>query len=325
MFGALTGKFQSLFSGLAGKKTLSEENISDAVRQVRLALLDADVNYSVASQFVKRVKEKSLGDDVLKSVKPSEQFIELIHKELISLMGEEVKTIRFKGAPTVILLCGLQGSGKTTSSAKLAHYFTGKEHEKRVMVAACDLQRPAAIEQLKRLCAGIDVPVFSMEGKSPVKVAKEALVQAKKGEFDVLIIDTAGRLHVDDDLMDELEEIKRAVQPSEVIFVANAATGQDAVKTAQEFDLKVGITGSILTMLDGSARAGSAISICEITKKPLLFEGVGEKIEDLQPFNPESMADRILGMGDVINLVRKAQVHMDEDEEKKLEKKIKKA
>ena len=325
MFGALTEKFQSLFSGLAGKKTLSEDNIADAVRQVRLALLDADVNYGVASQFVKRVKEKALGDEVLKSVKPSEQFIELIHKELIALMGEEVKEIKFKSSPTVILLCGLQGSGKTTSCAKLAHHLSGQEHEKRVMVAACDLQRPAAIEQLKRLCSGIDVPVFSMEGKKPLKVAKEALSHAKKGEFDVLIVDTAGRLHLDDDLMGELEEIKRVVQPSEVLFVANAATGQDAVKTAREFDRKVGITGSILTMLDGSARAGAAISICEITKKPLLFEGVGEKIEDLQPFNPQSMADRILGMGDVINLVRKAKVHMDEDEEKRLEKKIKKA
>ena len=323
MFGTLTEKFQSLFSGLAGKKTLSEDNIADAVRQVRLALLDADVNYSVASQFVKRVKEKALGDEVLKSLKPSEQFIEVVHKELIALMGEEVKEIKFQRAPTVILLCGLQGSGKTTSCAKLASHLCG--NEKRVMVAACDLQRPAAVEQLKRLCSGIDVPVFSMDGKKPVKVAKEALAQAKKEEFDVLIVDTAGRLHVDDDLMDELRQIKRVTEPSEVLFVANAATGQDAVKTAQEFDRKVGITGSILTMLDGSARAGAAISICEVTKKPLLFEGVGEKIDDLQPFNPESMADRVLGMGDVINLVRKAKAHMNEDEEKLLEKKIKKA
>ena len=321
MFGALTEKFQSLFSGLAGKKKLSEDNIADAVRQVRLALLDADVNYSVASQFVKRVREKALGDEVLKSVKPSEQFIDVVHKELIALMGEEVKEIKFQRTPTVILLCGLQGSGKTTSCAKLAKLLS----EKRVMVAACDLQRPAAIEQLKRLCLSIDTPVFSIEGKKPVKVAKEALAQAKKEAFDVLLIDTAGRLHVDDDLMEELQQIKRVTEPSEVLFVANAATGQDAVKTAQEFDRKVGITGTILTMLDGSARAGAAISICEVTKKPLLFEGVGEKIDDLQPFNPESMADRVLGMGDVINLVRKAKEHMNEDEEKLLEKKIKKA
>lgn len=325
MFGALTEKFQSVFSGLVGKKTLTEDNIADAVRQVRLALLDADVNYTVASQFVKRVKEKALGDAVLKSVKPSEQFIELIHKELIALMGEEVKEIRFKGSPTVILLCGLQGSGKTTSCAKLAHHLKGGDLPKRVLVAACDLQRPAAIEQLKRLCAGIDVPVFSLEEKKPVKVAKEALKRAQKEEFDVLIVDTAGRLHIDHDLMGELEDIKKVVQPNETLFVANAATGQDAVKTAQEFDQKIGITGTILTMLDGSARAGAAISICEITKKPLLFEGVGEKIDDLQPFNPQSMADRVLGMGDVINLVRKAKVHMSEEDEKQLEKKIKKA
>ncbi len=326
MFGALTEKFHSLFSGLAGKKKLTDENIADAVRDVRLALLDADVNYSVASQFVKRVKEKALGDDVLKSVKPGEQFVEVVHQELIALMGDEVSSLNFRGAPTVILLCGLQGSGKTTQCAKLAHYLQGDEHKKRVMVAACDLQRPAAIEQLKCLCSGIDVPVFSMEGnRKPVKVAKEALSHAKKEGVDVLIIDTAGRLHVDEELMDELAQIKKVTDPSEVLFVASAATGQDAVKTAREFDLRVGITGSILTMLDGSARAGAAISIREITQKPLLFEGTGEKIDDLQPFNPQSMADRILGMGDVINLVRKAKVHMDEDEEMRLEKKIRKA
>ncbi len=307
-------------------KRVSEENIADAVRSVRLALLDADVNYTVASGFVKRVKEKALGAEVLKSIKPGEQFIEIVHQELIALMGSDVSALKLQGTPAVILLCGLQGSGKTTQCAKLAHYLQGDEGRKRVMVAACDLQRPAAIEQLKRLCSGIDVAVFSQEGeKRPQRVAKNALAEAKKEGYDVLIVDTAGRLHVDRELMDELLEIKRVVEPSDVLFVASAATGQDAVKTAQEFDEKVGITGSILTMLDGSARAGAAISIREITQKPLLFEGVGERIEDLQPFNPHSMADRILGMGDVINLVRKAKVHIDEEEERLLEKKMRKA
>lgn len=325
MFGALTEKFQNTFSGLAREKTLTEKNISDAVREVRLALLDADVNYSVASQFVKRVKEKALGESVIKSVSAHQQFIDIVHGELIDLMGREHATIKFKSTPTVILMCGLQGSGKTTTCAKLASHFQGKEHEKRVLVAACDLQRPAAVEQLKRLCSGIGVSVYAEENKNPVKVAKEALKHAKKEEYDVLIVDTAGRLHVDDDLMKELQEIKKVVTPNEVLFVASAATGQDAVKTALAFDEQIGITGSILTMLDGSARAGAAISILEVTKKPLKFEGVGEKIDDLQPFNSESMADRILGMGDVINLVRKAQQHIDDKESEKLEKKLKKA
>jgi signal recognition particle subunit SRP54 len=324
MFGALTEKFQEMFSSIRGKKTLTEENIADAVRQVRLALLDADVNYAVASHFVKRVKEKALGDAVLKSVSPGDQFIKLVHEELIALMGSKEAALEFPSQPTVILLCGLQGSGKTTQCAKLAAHL--KKKHKRTLLAACDLQRPAAIDQLKKLASGIDIPVFSIEGeKDPVRVAKEALRKAKIDGFDVLIVDTAGRLHVDEELMRELEQLKTALDPKEILFVASAATGQDAVKTAQEFDTRIQITGSILTMLDGSARAGAAISICEVTKKPLKFEGIGEKIEDLQPFNPQSMADRILGMGDVINLVRKAQENISEKESEELEKKILKA
>ncbi len=326
MFGSLTEKFQQMFSGLMGKKTLTEDNISDAVREVRLALLDADVNYSVASNFVKRVKEKAVGDAVIKSVSPGQQFIKLVHEELVALMGTNESLLELQGRPHVILLCGLQGSGKTTHCAKLAAYLQKKYPNKRPLLAACDLQRPAAVEQIKKLASQIDVPVFSIEGeKNPVRVAKEALQKAKTEGFDVLIVDTAGRLSIDEELMQQLIEIKAAVEPHEILFVASAATGQDAVKTAVEFDKHVQVTGTILTMLDGSARAGAAISIREVTNKPLKFEGIGEKIGDIQPFNPHSMADRILGMGDVINLVRKAEENMDEEESKALEKKILKA
>jgi signal recognition particle subunit SRP54 len=326
MFGSLTEKFQQMFSGLMGKKTLTEDNISDAVRQVRLALLDADVNYSVTSNFVKRVKEKAVGDDVIKSVSPGQQFIKLVHEELVALMGTEESVLELQGMPHVILLCGLQGSGKTTHCAKLAAYLQKKHPNKRTLLAACDLQRPAAIDQLKKLASQIDVPVFSIEGeKNPIRVAKEALQKAKTEGYDTLIVDTAGRLAIDEELMQQLVEIKSAVQPHEILFVASAATGQDAVKTAVEFDKHVQISGTILTMLDGNARAGAAISIREVTNKPLKFEGIGEKIGDIQPFNPHSMADRILGMGDVINLVRKAEETMDEEESKALEKKILKA
>lgn len=326
MFDALSQKFQGLFSGLVGKKKLTEDNISDAVRQVRLALLDADVNYTVVSSFVKRVKEKALGDAVLKSVTPDQQFIHVVHEELAALMGSEEASLELKGYPSIILMCGLQGAGKTTHCAKLAVYLKKKQWNKRPLLAACDLQRPAAIEQLQKLGEKIEVPVFSIEGeKSPLKVAKAALVKAQKEDFDVLIIDTAGRLHLDSDLMQELKELKETLNPSEVLFVVNATMGQDAVRVASEFNEQIALTGTILTMLDGTARAGAALSIREATQKPLKFEGIGEKIEDFRPFNPSSMADRILGMGDVINLVRKAEEHVDKKESEQLEKKLRKA
>jgi len=324
LFGGITEKFQNVFSALASKKKLTEENISDAVREVRIALLDADVNYTVAKNFIKRVKDKSLGEEVLKSVSAGEQFTKIIHDELKELMGGEEAPLITDRRPAVILMCGLQGSGKTTQSAKLAHYL--KKENKKVLIAACDLQRPAAIDQLETLGQQIAVPIHAdRDQKNPVKVAKAAHERAKKEAFDVLIIDTAGRLHIDEDLMKELEKIKEATNPHEILFVANAATGQDAVKTAAEFDSRVAITGTILTMLDGNTRAGAAISIREVTGKPLKFEGVGEKITDFQLFNPESMADRILGMGDVINLVKRAQEHADAAESEKLEKKLRKA
>lgn len=324
MFDSVANKFTQLFASLKGKKKLSEENLSDAVRSVRLALLDADVNYSVASTFVKRVKEKVLGDEVIKSVTPAQQFVKIVHEELIDLMGKDEPKLNLSGNPSIFMMCGLQGAGKTTMSAKLANHL--RKNKQKVLVAACDLQRPAAIEQLVKICSQVEIEVFTLPGeKKPLKVAKAAVDYAKKNGFSSLIVDTAGRLHIDRDLMDELQAIKKALQPHEILFVANATTGQDAVKTAGEFDSAIGITGSILTMLDGSARGGAAISITEVTKKPLVFEGIGEKIDDIQVFNPKSMADRVLGMGDVVNLVKKAEEHIDEEESAKLEKKLRKA
>lgn len=326
MLGALTDKMQDLFSKITGKSKLTEENIAEAVSEVRLALLEADVNYSVAKVLVKRLKEKSLGDAVLKSISPGQQFIKIVHDELIELMGGEEAPLDLKSKPAVVMMCGLQGSGKTTQCAKLANYLKKQKKCRQPLLAACDLQRPAAIEQLKTLGGKIGVPVFSIPNENnPVKVAKAALERARQEGFDLLILDTAGRLHIDDELMDQLQQIKQATKPHEILFVANAATGQDAVTVASEFNQKVEVTGTILTMLDSNTRGGAAISIREVTGKPLKFEGVGEKIDDIQPFNPNSMADRILGMGDTINLVRKAEEHIDEKEAKKLEEKIRKA
>jgi signal recognition particle subunit SRP54 len=325
MFGGLSNKFTDIFSSLAGKKKLTEDNISDAVREVRLALLEADVNYTVAKNFIKRVKDKALGDAVIKSVTPGQQFIKVIHEELVALMGGGEAVLHLQAKPAIIMLCGLQGAGKTTHAAKLAKFLT-KNYKKKSLLAACDLQRPAAVEQLKTLAQQIGVEVFAMnDGNNPVKVAQGALKVAQEQDFDVLILDTAGRLHIDDVLMKELEEIKAVTRPHEILFVANAATGQDAVTTAAAFNQRLGLTGTILTMLDGDTRAGAAISIQEITGKPLKFEGVGEKLDDLQLFNASSMADRILGMGDTINLVKKAKEHITEEEAQKLEEKMRKA
>lgn len=326
MLGALTSKLQGVFSKLAGKKKLTEENISDAVNEVRLALLEADVNYGVVKTLVKRVKEKGVGEQVIQSVTPGQQFIKIVHDELVALMGGQEVDLKLENKPAILMVCGLQGSGKTTHCGKLAKYLKKKDKTKNPLLVACDLQRPAAVEQLKTLGQQIGVPVFSISGeKDPIKVAKEALKQAKEKEYDLLIVDTAGRLHIDDELMSQLEKIRDVLKPEEILFVANAATGQDAVTVAAEFNKRISVTGSILTMLDGNTRGGAAISIREVTGKPLKFEGIGERMDDLQVFNPNSMADRILGMGDTINLVKKAQEHMDESEAQKLEQKIRSA
>jgi signal recognition particle subunit SRP54 len=324
VLGLLTEKMQGLVAKLTGKSKLTEENVSDAVSEVRLALLEADVNYAVVKNLLKRIKEQALGDAVIKAVSPGQQFVKVVHDELVALMGGQEEGLDLKkGSPFVVMLCGLQGSGKTTAAVKLAHYLKKKGLCKKPLIAACDLQRPAAIEQLKVLAKQIDETVFTIDGeKDPVVVARAAFEKAKQDRYDLLIVDTAGRLHIDEALMEQLEKVKEAIQPHEVLFVANAALGQDAVNTAAEFNKRVPISGSILTMLDGNARGGAAISIREVTGKPLKFEGVGEKIDDLQPFNPVSMAHRILGMGDTINLVRKAQEHIKEEDALKLEKKL---
>jgi signal recognition particle subunit SRP54 len=322
MFGSLTKKFQDLFSALSGQKALTEENISEAVRSVRLALLDADVGYAVVSDFIKKVKAKALGNEVTKGISAGDQFIKIVHDELVDLMGSAESELEIKKPVMKILLCGLQGSGKTTHAAKLAKFLKEKFNKKPLLVAL-DLQRPAAILQLETLARSIAVDVFSdVNEKNPLKIALKALDDSI---YDVVIFDTAGRLHVDESLMQELSDLKKLIKPHETIFIANSAQGQDAVKIAKEFDEKIGITGSILTMLDGSTRAGAALSIREITKKPLFFEGVGEKLGDLRIFNPRSMADRILGMGDIINLVKKAEESFSKEESEELEKKLKKS
>lgn len=326
MLGLLTEKMRGVISKLSGKHKLTEENISEAVREVRMALLEADVNYGVVKGLVKRVKERVLGDDVAKSVSAGQQFVKVVHDELVALMGGVEATLDLKKEPAVIMVCGLQGSGKTTHCAKLAKLLLKNKQCKKPLLAACDLQRPAAIQQLQTLAKQIDVPVFTMAGEQdPVVVAKAALAEANRERHDVLIVDTAGRLHIDEELMVQLEQMCGVVDPSEILFVANAAIGQDAVNVAAEFNGRLAITGTILTMLDGNTRGGAAISIREVTGKPLKFEGIGERVDDIQPFNPSSMADRILGMGDTINLVRKAQEHIKEEDAKDLEKKLRTA
>lgn len=326
MLGALTEKMQQLLAKVAGTKKLTENNVAEAVSEIRLALLEADVNYSVAKALVKKIKDKALGEEVVKSVTPSQQFIKIVHDELVELMGGNEASLDLGQKPTVIMMCGLQGSGKTTHCAKLANFLKKNKQCRNPLLAACDLQRPAAVQQLQKLGSQNGINVFTISGETnPIKVAKSALEKAKQEKHDVLIVDTAGRLHIDNELMEQLVLLKETLQPSEILFVANAATGQDAVNVAAEFNKRVAVTGTILTMLDSDARGGAAISIREVTGKPLKFEGIGEKIDDLQVFNPSSMADRILGMGDTINLVRKAQEHIDEEDAKKLEKKIRSA
>ena len=326
MFGGLASKFKSLFERFEGEKTLTQESIVEAVREVRVALLDADVNFKIVSAFVKSVKEKAIGTERVKGVSFGDQFIKIVHAELVSLMGEDLATLNLNKSCPVILLVGLQGSGKTTQAAKLANYLKEKKECKSPLLVALDLQRPSAIEQLQVLGKKINVPVYAENAqKNPLSVLKGAIAFQKTHGHDLMILDTAGRLHIDDQLMKELIDIRKLANPDEVLFVANSATGQEAVTVAKEFNEKISITGSILTMLDGSSRSGAAISIKKVSGKPLKFEGIGERIEDIQPFNAHSMADRILGMGDVINLVRRAEEQFDQKEQAILEKKMRKA
>lgn len=322
-FESLSEKLSAAFKRLKSKGRLTEADIKTAMREIKLSLLEADVNYKVAKNFVAEVSEKCLGSDVLESLTPAQQVIKIVNEELINLMGgKENAKIKFSShGPTVIMMCGLQGAGKTTHSAKLAKYFLSQNH--RPLLVACDVYRPAAIEQLKIVGEKAGVPVFERGTINPVKIAKDALSHAKDYGNDIVILDTAGRLHIDEELMDELCNIKKEVSPSEIILVLDAMTGQDAVNVASSFDSSLGIDSVILTKLDGDTRGGAALSVLSVTNKPVKFAGVGEKITDLEPFHPDRMASRILGMGDMLTLIEKAEKDFDEKEALRLSKKLK--
>ncbi len=324
-FENLGDKLQGVFKKLRGKGKLSEKDIKEAMREVKLALLEADVNFKVVKNFVASVSEKALGQEILESLTPSQQLIKIVRDELIELMGTENERLVYaKNPPSVYMMCGLQGAGKTTASGKLALSLR-KAQGKRPLMAACDVYRPAAIKQLQVLGNQINVPVFSIEGENdPVKIAKAAIEHAKQHGNDPVIIDTAGRLHIDEVLMEELQKIKEETHPDEILLVVDAMTGQDAVNVAEHFNSQLDVTGVILSKLDGDTRGGAAISVKAVTGKPIKFSSIGEKLSDWEVFHPERMASRILGMGDVMTLIDKAQEAFDEKEAAALEDKIKK-
>ena len=322
MFENLTERLERSFKILRGEGKITEINISETLKDIRRALLDADVSYKVAKEFCDRVKQKALGQNVLTAVRPQQMMVKIVHDELADFMGSEHSDINIKGNPAVVLVAGLNGSGKTTFSAKLALNIKSKRGMK-VMLAACDAFRPAAIEQLKTLGAQVGVPVFSIEGESdPVKIATAAIAQAKKDGVSVVIVDTAGRLAVDQELMDEISAMKQATNPTETLFVVDAMTGQDAVETAKAFNDRLDFDGVVLTKMDGDTRGGAALSIKAVVGKPIKFVGTGEKMEALDIVYPARIADRILGMGDVVSLVEKAQEQFDEKEARELKKKL---
>ena len=322
MFENLSERLERSFKLLKGQGKITEINVAEKLKDVRRALLDADVNYSVAKQFTDTVKAKALGQNVITAVKPSELMVKIVHDELALLMGGVAVDVNLSGNPTVILMSGLQGSGKTTFSGKLARKFKS-EKGKRPLLVACDVYRPAAIEQLKVLGEQIDVPVYTEpESKNPVEIAQNAIKHAKAHNYDMVIVDTAGRLAVDEQMMDEIEAIKKAINPQETLFVVDAMTGQDAVNTAKEFNQRLDFDGVVLTKLDGDTRGGAALSIRTVVDKPIKFVGTGEKLEALDVFHPARMADRILGMGDIVSLVERAQQQYDEEEARRLQKKI---
>ncbi len=322
MFENLSERLERSFKILKGQGKITELNVAETLKEVRRSLLDADVNYKIAKDFTNRVKEKALGMNVLTAVKPGQMMVKIVHDELAELMGGRNVEVDIKGHPAIILMSGLQGSGKTTFSGKFANLLKNKKGKKPLLVA-CDVYRPAAIEQLKVLGQQIDVPVYSDETiKDPVKIACDAIKFAKENGKDIVIVDTAGRLAVDEEMMKEIAAIKNAIQPNETLFVVDAMTGQDAVNTAKEFNDRLDFNGVILTKLDGDTRGGAALSIRTVVNKPIKYVGTGEKLDALDAFHPERMADRILGMGDIVSLVERAQEQFDAEEAKKLQKKI---
>ncbi|PID22605.1 signal recognition particle protein [Sporosarcina sp. P3] len=322
-FEGLAERLQGTMNKITGKGKINEADVKEMMREVRFALIEADVNLKVVKQFVKTVSERSVGQDVMKSLTPGQQVVKIVKDELTNLMGGEQNPIQFaRKSPTVIMMVGLQGAGKTTSTGKLATVLR-KKHNKKPLLVAADVYRPAAIQQLETLGKQITVPVFSMgTDQSPVEIAKQAMEEAEREHNDVVIIDTAGRLHVDEALMQELKDIRELTNPDEIFLVVDAMTGQDAVNVAKSFDDTLGITGVILTKLDGDTRGGAALSIRTVTEKPIKFVGMGEKMDALEPFHPERMASRILGMGDVMSLIEKAQENVDENKAKELEQKL---
>lgn len=320
----LSERLQDAFAKLKGKGKISEQDIKDVLREVRVALLEADVNYKVVKSFVGNIKNRAMGADVMESLTPGQQVVKIVHDELTQLMGGEAKKIEISSKPpTIIMMVGLQGSGKTTSTGKLARYLKEKMH-KRPLLAACDVYRPAAIQQLKVLGQQLDIPVFEQgSDRSPVDIASDAVAHAKAHGNDVVIIDTAGRLHIDEVLMQELVAIKEAVTPTEILLVVDAMTGQDAVNVAEHFNDNLDITGIVLTKLDGDTRGGAALSVKSVTGKPIKFTGQGEKLDALEPFHPDRMASRILGMGDILTLIEKAEAEFDQKQAAELQEKIK--
>jgi signal recognition particle subunit SRP54 len=324
MFDNLSERLERSFKILKGEGKITEINVAETLKDVRKALLDADVNYKVAKSFTDTVKEKAMGQNVLTAVKPSQLMVKIVHDELTALMGGEAAELQLNGRPAVILMSGLQGSGKTTFSGKLARMLKAKKN-RRPLLVACDVYRPAAIEQLKVLGEQVEVPVYSQpDVKDPVKIAQDAIQEAKAKGYDLVIVDTAGRLAVDEQMMNEIEAIKNAIHPDETLFVVDSMTGQDAVNTAREFNERLDFNGVVLTKLDGDTRGGAALSIRTVVNKPIKFVGTGEKLDAIDQFHPARMADRILGMGDIVSLVERAQEQYDEEEAKRLQKKIQK-
>ncbi len=322
MYESLSSRLANAFKSFKNKGKLTEADVKEGMREIKLALLEADVNYKVVKDFIKTATERAVGSEVLESLVPSQQIVKIVNEELTALMGGENTKLEISSKPpTIVMMCGLQGAGKTTHTGKLALMY--KKKGKRPLLAACDVYRPAAIKQLQVVGQSIDVPVFTIDGcTDPVKIAVEALECAKKHGNDMLFLDTAGRLHIDEDLMGELQEIKEKLSPTEILFVVDAMTGQDAVNAASAFNEKLDITGIILTKLDGDTRGGAALSTRKVTGKPIKFIGTGEKMDNLEPFYPDRMASRILGMGDVLSLIEKAEQAIDEKKAKELEEKM---